>query len=294
MKADWTTTGEPLEGSTDGWGGVDVRTGRAELLADADRPAGWLLLLDRIRQSYVDLDDPTYLDFEYLRILADVLDALPPGPLRVTHIGGGALTLARYVAATRPGSAQLVLEPDDSLTAFVRSRLPLRRGSRIRVRAADGRTGMRGLRPRTADIVVLDAFSGGRVPADLTTTEAMTDVARILRPDGVFLANLADGPPLHYVRRVLASVRTVLPDAMAIGDAAVLRSRRFGNICLAASRTALPEAAIRRAAARADFPLRVLGGDRLQGFIAGAAPLTDADPVRSPAPPDETWRVGGA
>ena len=76
----------------DGWGGVDVRSGRAELLADADRPGGWLLLLDRIRQSYVDLDNPTYLDFEYIRILADVLDALPAGPLRITHVGGGGLT----------------------------------------------------------------------------------------------------------------------------------------------------------------------------------------------------------
>jgi hypothetical protein len=141
---------------------------------------------------------------------------------------------------------------------------------------------------------VLDAFSGGRVPADLTTTEAMTDIARVIRPGGVFLANLADGPPLQYVRRVLASVRTALPDAVAIGDAAVLRGRRFGNICLAAARTALPETAIRRSAARADFPLRVLGGERLQNFVGGALPLTDADPVRSPPPPDEIWRVGGA
>ncbi len=292
MKADRASG--PLDDPLEGWGGVDVRSGRAELLADADRPGGWLLLLDRIRQSYVDLDDPTYLDFEYARILADVLDALPPGPLTVTHVGGGAFTLARYVAATRPGSSQLVLEPDDSLTAFVRSRLPLRRGSRIRVRTADGRTGIHRLRPRTADVVVLDAFSGGRVPADLTTTEAMTDIARVIRPGGVLLANLADGPPLQYVRRVLASVRTALPDAVAIGDAAVLRGRRFGNICLAAGRTALPETAIRRSAARADFPLRVLGGERLQNFVGGALPLTDADPVRSPPPPDEIWRVGGA
>ena len=292
MKADRAS--EPLDDPLEGWGGVDVRSGRAELLADADRPGGWLLLLDRIRQSYVDLDDPTYLDFEYARILADVLDALPPGPLTVTHVGGGAFTLARYVAATRPGSSQLVLEPDDSLTAFVRSRLPLRRGSRIRVRTADGRTGIHALRPRTADVVLLDAFSGGRVPADLTTTEAMTDIARVIRPGGVFLANLADGPPLQYVRRVLASVRTAFPDAVAIGDAAVLRGRRFGNICLAAARMALPETAIRRSAARADFPLRVLGGERLQNFVGGALPLTDADPVRSPPPPDEIWRVGGA
>jgi spermidine synthase len=280
--------------ATAGWGSADVRSGRAELLADADRPQGWLLLLDRIRQSYVDLDDPTYLDFEYARTLADILDALPPGPLTVTHLGGGAFTLARYVAATRPGSTQLVLEPDDSLTAFVRSRLPLPRDSRVRVRAADGRAGVRALRAQSADVVVLDAFVGGRVPADLTTRQAMTEMARILRPDGVLLANLADGPPLQYLRRVLASVRTAFPEALAVADAGVLRGRRFGNICLAAARTPLPEAAVRRAAARAEFPLRVLGRRGLPAFVAGATPLTDLDAIRSPAPPDETWRVGEA
>jgi hypothetical protein len=277
-----------------GWGGVPVQFGRAELLADADRPRGWLLLLDRIRQSYVDLDDPTYLDFEYTRILADVLDALPPGPLSVTHVGGGALTLPRYIAGTRPGSSQIVLEPDAALTAFVRDRLPLERGSRIRVRAVEGRVGLGSLPAASADVVVLDAFSGGRVPADLTTVEAVATAARVLRPQGVLLANLADGPPLRYARRVVASIRTALPAVVVIADAGVLRGRRFGNICLAATPAGLPVAAIRRAAACADFPRRVLAGADVRDFVESAAPLTDADPVRSPAPPDEAWRVGEA
>ena len=110
-----------------------LRGGVAELLADADRPGGWLLLLDRIRQSYVDLDDPSYLDFEYVQAFADVLDALPPGPLAVTHVGGGGCTMARYVAATRPGSPQIVLEPDaapDGTRARpARLPLPLARGT---------------------------------------------------------------------------------------------------------------------------------------------------------------------
>jgi hypothetical protein len=99
--------------------------GVVELLADDDRPGGWLLLLDRIRQSYVDLDDPGYLDFEYVQAFADVVDAMPSGPLAVTHIGGGACTLARYVAQTRPGSPQIVLEPDVALTALVRAPPPM-------------------------------------------------------------------------------------------------------------------------------------------------------------------------
>jgi SAM-dependent methyltransferase len=267
--------------------------GEVELLADADRPGGWLLLVDRIRQSYVDLDDPTYLDFEYLQGLADVLELLPEGPLAVTHVGGGACTLARYVAAVRPGSPQIVLEPDARLSAYVRARLPFPRGARIRVRAVDGRTGVAALRANSADVVVLDAFAGGRVPAELTAAEFIADVARVLRPDGVLLANIADGPPLQYTRRLVATFRGQFAAVALRGDAGVLRGRRFGNLVLAAGSGSLPVADLARIAAGAMFPHRVLSGRALAAFAADAAPLTDADPMRSPAPPDEIWRVPG-
>jgi spermidine synthase len=260
--------------------------GAAELLADADRPGGWLLLIDRIRQSYVDLDDPSYLDFEYMQAFADVLSVLPPGPRTVTHIGGGACAFARYVAATRPGSPQIVLEPDEPLIAFVRARLPLPRSARVRIRPVGGRAGIAQLRTGSADLVVLDAFHGGRVPAELTTVEFCADVARVLRPDGVLLANVADGGAGSYSRRLAATIRTVLPHLVVIADPAVLKGRRFGNLVLAACRHPLPVAQLRQATARAPFPRRV--GQR---YGAGATPLTDADPMRSPAPPDEMWRV---
>jgi spermidine synthase len=261
--------------------------GRVELLADADRPGGWLLTVDRIRQSYVDLDDPTYLDFEYVQAMADVIDALPDGPLAVTHIGGGGCTLARYVAACRPGSPQIVLEPDGEVTAVVRAKLPLPPRSRIRVRATGGREGVAALRADSADVVVLDAFSGGRVPAELTTLEFLAEVARVLRRSGVFLANVADGPPLTYARRLAATVRSVLPRVIVTADPAVMKGRRFGNLVLAATRAELPVAAIRRGAAAAAFPRTAS-----ISFGRDARPLRDADSLRSPQPPDELWRVG--
>jgi hypothetical protein len=280
--------------NVDDSGDFDADTGRlgaAELLADLDRPSGWVLLIDRVRQSYVDLDDPTYLDFEYMQCLADVINALDPGPLAVTHVGGGACTLARYIAATRPGSSQIVLEPDTELTALIRRRLPLPRDARIRIRATGGREGMAALRPASADVVILDAFHGARVPAELTTTQFLADVARVLRPDGVLLMNVADGPPLTYLRRVLATVAGQLPELVLIGDAGVLRGRRYGNLEIAASRTALPMGSIARASAGAMFPRRVLDGPALTTMVGGARPLTDEDSMRSPAPPEEAWRV---
>jgi spermidine synthase len=260
--------------------------GSAELLADADRPGGWLLVVDRIRQSYVDLDDPTYLDFEYVQAFADVVDAMPAGPLAVTHVGGGACTLARYIAMTRPGSPQIVLEPDAALTALVRARLPLPRRSRIRIRPVDGRTGVAALADASADLVVLDAFHGGRVPAELTTVEFVADVARVLRPGGVLIANVADGPPVTYSRRLFATVRTALPHALVIAEPAVVKGRRFGNVVIAASAVPLPLDEVRRASARAAFPRTVTV------TFSGDKALTDADPMRSPQPPDELWRVG--
>jgi hypothetical protein len=267
--------------------------GVVELLADDDRPGGWLLLLDRIRQSYVDLDDPSYLDFEYVQAFADVLDALPPGPLAVTHVGGGACTLARYVAEVRPGSPQIVLEPDVAMTALVRSRLPFARRARVRIRPVGGRPGMAALAPASADVVVLDAFQGGRVPAELTTTEFAADVARVLKPSGVLLVNVADGPPGVFVRRLASTLRAVFGSVLLVADPAVLNRRRFGNVVLAASRGELPVAAVVRAAAAAAFPRRVIAGPDLVAFAGGAAPLTDDDSMRSPQPPDEMWRVGG-
>ena len=57
----------------------------------------------------------------------------PGERLRVIHVGGAAMTLARYVAHTRPTSPQIVLEPDaelrrsrtESYLAFVRAAKPM-------------------------------------------------------------------------------------------------------------------------------------------------------------------------
>ena len=103
--------------------------GRVELLADLDRPGSWMLLVDGISQSHVDLDDPRHLDLEYMQRLGHLIDlAAPAGtPLRVLHLGAGGLTLARYAAATRPGSRQLAVEADAEVARLVRRRLPVGR-----------------------------------------------------------------------------------------------------------------------------------------------------------------------
>ena len=258
----------------------------AELLRDADRRAAWMLLIDGVPQSHVDLDDPGYLDFEYVRRIGHVIDeAAPAGqPLRVLHLGAGALTLARYVAATRPGSPQLAVEVDAALVDLIRLRLPPR-NPRLRVRVGDARAELERMRPGSFDVVIADVFAGGRTPAHLTSAEFWSAARRTVRATGVVAANVADGAPLAHARAQVATARAVFPHAGLIADAAVLRGRRFGNLVLAASPEPLPVGALTRRVAGDPMPGRLVHGGDLVRFTAGAKPVTDATAAPSPVAP---------
>ena len=258
-----------------------------EIVQDRERPSGHTLRIDGTDQSHVDLDDPTHLEFDYMQRIADVIDALgsPGRPLRFVHIGGAAMTIPRFVSATRPTSAQIVLEPDERVTALVREELPLPRQSGIKVRPVDGRAGIAALRPGFADVVILDAFDGAQVPAELSTTEFFADLARVVVDDGVVLLNLADRAPFPYVRRAVRGVRDSFGQVMISAEPATLKGRRFGNVLIAASQAPLPWEALARRAASSAFPYRVLPyADVIEKFAA-KTPFTDADAERSPAPP---------
>ncbi|GHA70320.1 spermidine synthase [Streptomyces termitum] len=269
-----------------------VDGGLAELIPDRDRARAWTLLLDGAPQSHVDLDDPAALAFEYQRRLGHVIDlAAPPGrPLQVLHLGGGAFTLARYTAATRPRSTQQIAEIDEPLVRFVRRELPLDPGARIRVRAADARAALGKVPDGWADLVVADVFRGARTPAHLTSTEFLTEVRRVLRPDGTYAANLADGPPLAHLRGQIATAAAVFSELALVADPTVLRGRRFGNAVLVASGLPLPVAELTRRVASDPHPGRVEHGRSLADFTGGAAPVTDATAKPSPAPPPSAFR----
>jgi len=271
-----------------------LNSSRFELAADPGRPAAWMLLADGFPQSHVDLDDPRHLEFEYVRRLGHLLDTAAPAgaPLRVLHLGAGALTLARYVAATRPGSRQLAIDSDAALIEFVRQRLPFGqpgRKSGIRVRLADARSALAQLRPGSFDVVVADLFAAGRTPPHLTSAEFTAEAAQPLTADGLFAANIADGPPLPHARARVAAIRSVFASACLISDAGVLRGRRFGNLVVAGSQRDLPVAELVRRTAADPFPGRVVYRADLDRFVAGARPITDASAEPSPAPPPELF-----
>ncbi|NYE46134.1 spermidine synthase [Spinactinospora alkalitolerans] len=262
-----------------------------ELLRDADRPESWMLVVDGTPQSHVDLSDPTYLDFEYMRRFGHVVDLLAPerAPIDAFHLGSGALTLARYIAATRPGSRQRAVDIDAGLIERVRRDLPWDRRADIRVGTGDARAWLGERRADATDLVVADVFSGARTPGHLTSVEFVTEVARVLRPHGVYAANVGDGKRLRHVRAQAATVGAVFGQLALVAEPAVLRGRRFGNLVLVAANRALPVDELARRAHRDPDMARVLTDAELRRFTAGATPVYDTTAQDSPAPPEDTF-----
>ncbi|MDR0990366.1 MAG: fused MFS/spermidine synthase [Propionibacteriaceae bacterium] len=260
------------------------------LIADRDRPGAWFVRVGGADQSYIVPDDPTWLEFDYVQRIAAVIDQIAPAGqrLRVVHVGGGGLTLPRYVAVTRPTSAQVVLEPDASLTAAVRAVAPLPPRSGIKVRPLDGRTGVAALPTAYCDLMIVDAFQDAGVPADLATREWFAEVSRVLVADGTLVVNLTDHSPFAWSRRTIAGLLEAQPDraltTTLAAEPATLKGRRFGNLVVAAG-PRLDPAQLARQAARAAFPYRLLTGQELTSWVGGAEPWTDATAEPSPPPP---------
>ncbi len=242
-----------------------------------------MLLVDGTPQSYVDLDAPEHLEFDYVRLLADLVDTLDPGPVTAVHLGGAGCTLPRWVAWSRPGSTQVVVEADEPLVEVVRTQLGT---AGFRLRVGDGREALAHLRPGTSDVVVADVFTGSRVPSHLLTVEHTREVAAVLRRGGVYAVNLADSGVLAFARQQAATLLEVFGYVVVLGEPGLMRGRRFGNLVLGASDTPFDLDDLRRVTARSLGRARVEDG---AAFARGARPAYDANPPVSPTPPPDLF-----
>ncbi len=278
-----------------GPGGSTIRTvdlGTAELVPDPRRANAWTLLVDGVSQSYVDLDAPTHLEFDYLRLLATVVDAAAPRgrPLRVLHLGGGGLTLPRYVRATRPGSAQRVVDRDGALMSMVTELLPLPEAAGIDIQVGDARTFVQSSPDASYDVVVADVYRAAQMPRSVASTQFAHHVARLLRPEGLYGVNIADLPPLVFSRRQVATLSGAFGDVCVMAAPGMMRGKRFGNVVLAAAvrRDGLPLGRLVGRTGGRPAPRRLLHGEELDGFVAGARAMVDAtardSPVTLPLP----------
>jgi len=267
----------------------------ASLEPDQWRPGSWVLSIDDTPQSHVDLTDPTALHFEYIARMGHVIDAaFPPGQsITALHLGAGALTIPRYIEATRPGSRQQVIEVERDLIDFVREHCPLPRGASIRCRYGDARKVMeslpKGLLGRV-DLVVVDVFRGARTPAHVTSVEFYSAIKALLSTAGIVVANVADGPPMSFARGQLATLRYVFGDAFGVAEQSVANSKRFGNVVLGAHSSGAIPLWVSALAGKGPHPTGLIFGAEGVTWSASAAVVTDNTAIDSPPPARNLFR----
>ncbi len=268
----------------------------AEIRPDRWVPGAYTLIVDGTPQSHVNLEDTGQLFFEYVQRMGHVIDqiGMPGEPITAVHLGAGALTLPRYVETTRPGSRQQVIELESELVDMVREQLPWPKRASIRIRHGDARavigtlpSGLKG----SVDLIIVDVFSGARTPAHVTSIEFYRELVTMLSPRGILLANVADGPGLHFARGQAATLDEAMSHVAILAETQILKGRRFGNLVLVGSASPLPFDWMPRLLAAGPHPSKVVAGNELRAFIAGAPVVTDETATPSPPPGRSVFQV---
>jgi spermidine synthase len=236
------------------------------------------LILDDTFHSEVDLRDPTFLGFEYIRAFNVAIEAWRPTPqkVRALHIGGGGFTMPRVLKATRPGSDSLVLEIDSKLVKFDQQYLGLELASDLRAQAGDGRMGLRQQRSGSYDLVIGDAFGGQAVPWHLATLEVARDIQRVLTNDGLYVLNVIDNPPLKFAKAEIATVQAAFKHVAVISYPEAFAGGAGANFVVVASNQPLPLKTMQALLQpQADLNMIAIDGKQLAAFVGTAQVLTD-------------------
>ncbi|MFJ6027634.1 spermidine synthase, partial [Pseudarthrobacter sp. NPDC092424] len=258
-----------------------IDTGDCELVADQDNSNGWLLKINGVMSSHIDLADPLFLDFEYMRWMAALIESRwPPGggvfsgpvKLRGLHLGGGACSLARYFHAVYPDARQVVVELDGKLAAYVRGWFDLPKAPLLRIRVGEARAVTETLTEDTRDFIIRDVFAGSVTPLPLTTAEFNQHIRRVLAPGGLYVVNSGDAPDLKNARQDAATIAAAFKNTVIIADPAMLKGRRYGNMVIAGSDTPFAEdPKLARRLLGGAVPAHLWDDSQVRAFAAGAA-----------------------
>jgi len=270
---------------------VETSYSCARIVVDEANPSGRSLFINFLRNSYIDFDDPTFLEFRYMRLFGDVVDAMgdtptgtepapvTPGdgeaeattaaPLRALHLGGAGFTMPGYVEATRPGSDNLILEIDGGLVDIAVDQLGLELGPRMRVIVGDARLALTDLDDDAFDLIIGDAFSDLSVPWHLTTTEVIAELDRMLTDTGILTMNVIDGGPNWFARAELATLAEHFDYLGFIVPEGGVPATFPANQIIVASDSPLPTIVIDPADGR------LIVGPELDAMIDGMGILTD-------------------
>lgn len=233
---------------------LPIATGAVHLTDDPD--GSTTVWVNGVPSSSMNLD-PDVLDFEYMRHFAAAIAVWErPERMLALHVGAGVCTMARHLAHAYPDSRHIAVDVDATLPELARQWWDLPRSPQLRIRAQDGLEALAGRHDDSLDLVLRDAFAGDATPATLAGDEWWAQARRVVRHGGLVVANVKAAPDLATSAPDAAAARAHFREVVAIGEPAVLKRRRRGNVVLAAS-AGLDVDALRRYAASAPLPTGV-------------------------------------
>jgi len=153
------------------------------------------LVLDHLIHSYSDLEDPFYLEYEYIRAYEEVVRwrVRDNDSFRALFIGGGGYTFPRFLDAKYPKAIMDVVEIDPEVTRVSQEYLGLSETKRVRSFHQDARWFVMNCREKASyDFIFGDAFNDLSVPYHLTTKEFSLLLKGLLKPHGLLFTNLID------------------------------------------------------------------------------------------------------
>lgn len=259
-------------------GSYPIDTGTAELISDGDRPGSWLLKVNGVQSSHVDLADPLRLDFEYMRWMAALIESHwnTGAKLRALHLGGGACSMARYLAAAYANARQVVVEIDGRLAELVRAWFNIPRAPLVKIRVGEAREVLESLTDESRNLIIRDVFAGPYTPDELTTVEFTEHAERVLTPGGMYMVNCGDAPNLTRAKQEMATIGSIFPHTVIVADPPMLKGRRYGNVIIAGSDVPIgDDPGLARQLLGGGVPAQLWDDARVRQFSAGASMLHD-------------------
>jgi len=163
-------------------------------------------------QSFMSVRDPNKLVLGYTRTMMSFL-LLQPTPSRISMIGLGGGSLAKYCYHHLPTTKVVAIEIDPAVIAL-RDRFQIPPDDdRFEVICADGAEYVKGQDARP-DVILVDGFLARGMPAQLGTVAFYSACHARLADDGVLVANFLEND--KDIPFYLEEIRAVFGDAFSV------------------------------------------------------------------------------
>ena len=190
-------------------------------------------------QSAVYLDSDEIV-FDYNRYY-HLVEHFKPNHRQSLMIGGAGYTFPRDYLHKYPDSKIDVVEIDPRMTEIAKRFFRLQDDPRMRIIHEDGRIFLNHAETAKYDAVLMDAFGSlFTVPYQLTTVEAVRQIDRVLKDDGVIIFNLGSaitGEGSRFLQAEFATYKAVFPNVYLFKVNADYTDDSLQNLIIVASKS---------------------------------------------------------